>query len=223
MIYNVVSYNENKHFKGKVKKMQTVANQVADETIERVKEGKPIIKVKKSELIATVYGLDRSKIITVHLRTFPNLNKKSRIDKTPAKWATGEVVKIQRLNCLIGINYQNCVNNQLEREGKEADFEALPPNWGINVGDSKSLQSWINSNKEFNLYVQLNPRKQIACEFKTLNGETITDMDYLNSLLPPKQEGSGRQGTDVKVAWIKPKVESFLGIATDGVYYQIVD
>ena len=41
----------------------------------------------------------------------------------------GRVQKVSRLaNVAIGYNYENVVNNRLEREGKEADFESQKPN-----------------------------------------------------------------------------------------------
>jgi hypothetical protein len=43
----------------------------------------------------------------------------------------GNVLKVSFVGGLIGYNYENSVNNQLEREGKEADFISNPRSWGV--------------------------------------------------------------------------------------------
>jgi hypothetical protein len=207
--------------------MNTVLNNEAiktidNEAIEVAVIGKPIVKLPKKELIAKVYKLDRSKIVTVHLRTFPTLLKKNRQTGEPAKYKTGEVVKLARQNCLVGVNYQNCVNNQLDRENKESNFVAEKAPWGKKVEDTRSLEYWVNAQKEFNLYVAFNVRKVLFSKYVDLQNNEIPKSELVDFLPLPKKD-SGRQGTDTAILWIKPKVDSIIGIATDNVFYEIVD
>jgi len=50
-----------------------------------------------------------------------------------------KILKRSRIQVVIGHRYENSVNNQRAREGKEADFEASPRNGGIGSRERHSL------------------------------------------------------------------------------------
>jgi hypothetical protein len=62
--------------------------------------------------------------IVCHTMTTPPMNKKGNP-------FFGKVKKVSHIGGLIGINYENSVNNQLEREDKETDFVTKERKWGF--------------------------------------------------------------------------------------------
>jgi len=94
----------------------------------RITEGKVPhkITVTELELILTRIDGNRPTFINMVTATVP-----SDMRKKGNPYADKEVYtvhKISKYSAQINFNYSNAVNNQLEREGKEADFEATM-NW----------------------------------------------------------------------------------------------
>jgi hypothetical protein len=70
--------------------------------------------------------------------TVPSLLKKSTVDKTPNPYI-GNILKISFVGGLIGTNYENSVNSQLGREGKEKDFVVQERKWGVRDSEHRFL------------------------------------------------------------------------------------
>jgi hypothetical protein len=81
------------------------------------------------------------------------LNHKESGDKNPL-WAIAKkgITKRTKYNVLLNGIYTNMVNNQLVREGKEADFKAKP-NWHEKVFDTENGSIVCNKNKKDDLYL----------------------------------------------------------------------
>ena len=75
------------------------------------------------------------------------LRKTSKHDKT-IKNNLGTIYKVALMNGFVNVGYQNCVNNQLEREGKDTDFTAVESKWGERVNESKTLHQHVNKDGE---------------------------------------------------------------------------
>ena len=83
------------------------------------------------------------------------LKHKESGDKNPL-WATAKkgVTKRTKFNVLLNSVYSNMVNNQLEREGKEANFKAKP-NWFEAVFDTQNGSIVRNRNKHEDLFLKV--------------------------------------------------------------------
>ena len=83
------------------------------------------------------------------------LKHKESGDKNPL-WATAKkgVTKRTKFNVLLNSVYSNMVNNQLVREGKEANFKAKP-NWFEAVFDTQNGSIVRNRNKHEDLFLKV--------------------------------------------------------------------
>jgi hypothetical protein len=83
------------------------------------------------------------------------LKHKESGDKNPL-WATAKkgITKRTKYNVLLNAVYSNMVNNQLVREGKEADFKAKP-NWFEPVYDTNNGSIVRNKNKKEDLFLKV--------------------------------------------------------------------
>lgn len=78
--------------------------------------------ITKTELIKRINEIKGTTIIAVDIVSEPKMRKTNN----PYLGTT----KVTTLSGIIGYSYENSVNLQLEREGKEADFKAQPRAWG---------------------------------------------------------------------------------------------
>ena len=152
--------------------MKTVAKQII-----------PVVPISRDKLVGMLYKLKGSEIVTIHTNTDARLRKTSKVDKTiknpfiNSKTNKVEVRKVSKVNGLFNISYENCVNNQLAREGKENDFEAAPKQWGEKVNDSKTLMQNVNTNGEYGQYIQFNPRNCLETFYQDCEGNKISKED----------------------------------------------
>lgn len=170
-----------------------------------------IVVKNDQELIESLkfYGTSamnlQSTIIVDHL-------KKSKLDKVrfEEKFPKGEIFCTKEEYCFYGASYENAVNNQLIREGKEDNFiaESLPwgeweiPNKIIKHKDQYYLRYYIDMNANYK-----NSEKVYHYE----DGTELTDEELLvlfNEYKSEKKE-SEHQGTDKQ---IKPRNVKFAGI-----------
>lgn len=209
-------------------------------------------------MVAKFYALDKSKIITLLLDIQPKMNLRSlsgRLDENGkvmqnpffARDAAGDLVKndkkqnvsyvrqVTKQNGFIGVNYENCVNNVMEKETGERGFIADPPVWGEAVNESKGLHCHVVEG-QYDVYVPFNLRNHIGDSYyyDVRTGEVIDDaetLDLIRDFIPSKTTESKKQlehGIQEEniVMWRKPKVESVIaicGIATKGVVFKRSD
>jgi hypothetical protein len=95
----------------------------------------------------------------------------------------GKVKKVAHVGGLIGTNYENSVNNQLNREGKDANFTAKPRKWGVRDSEHRFI---IHHKGE--VYLSVKPQQTNAKTrfFNTETGEEIAK----ETLKPWLQESS---------------------------------
>lgn len=92
----------------------------------------------KDEIIAAVAKLNRQNgaFYGFETLTTPHLTKKNRTTKEP----TNFTVQIRStFSAMLGVSYENAVNNAKERRGEERDFVAQKPSGKHYVGGSKWL------------------------------------------------------------------------------------
>lgn len=122
------------------------------------------------------------------------------------------VKKTSRTNVAIGFNYTNSVNNQLLREGKENDFEALPRKWGERIKGTPLVEH------KGKCYLECKIEKSIDYVY-TLDGEEI-GIELIQEFLPAKSES--RQGTEKEIFVRDYDLESIRQITMKGEVYQVV-
>ena len=93
-----------------------------------------------NDLIAAIAALNRKNgsFYGFETLTYPRLTKKNRTTKAPT---TFKVSIRATFSAMLGVNYENAVNNALERKGEERDFVAQKPFGKHYVGDSRWLMA----------------------------------------------------------------------------------
>ena len=135
--------------------------------------------------------------------TTPHLTKKNRTTKEP----TNFVVTIRStFSAMLGVSYENAVNNERERNGEARDFVAMKPFGKHYVGDSKWLMEADNKIDKY--YVALDRiggmRKIYYINGREANEKEIEDLkaNYLDKVSAPKNG----------VNWRTYSVDSILSI-----------
>jgi hypothetical protein len=83
-----------------------------------------------NELRCKLLEVKGAKAVSVVTITVPLMNKRVNGEANPFY---DRVKKRTYRSCMIGFRYENSVNNQREREGKEVDFVAAPRKWGVHL------------------------------------------------------------------------------------------
>lgn len=175
---------------------------------------KAIIRIKLLALTEMLYELKGAKIVTLHTLTDARLRKTSKMDRA-IKNPYPNVRKLSIVNGLFNVDYGNCVNNQLDRENKENDFESAGRQWGEKVNDSKVLIQHKGK-----LYFQFNPRNHVSTIYINERGQKLHKLlieDFISD-----KSSSSRQGTDNKIIWRTYKADSILGVSVDKVFYEVI-
>lgn len=181
---------------------------------------KPIVRINRAKLIGMMYELPHSEIVTLHTNTDARLRKTSKIDKT-IRNPFPNVRKCSIVNGLVEVSYETCVNNQLKREGKEADFKAAKRQWGSKVNDTtRTLVHHVDKeNGEYAQYFNFNSRHHVETYYVDENGEKLDKSDIEQFISDKKP--SSRQGTDKEIVWRTYKTESIVAVAARGFLYVV--
>ena len=105
-----------------------------------------------NELINTIKSLNRKggAFYGIETMTTPKLTKKNRTTKEP----TDFVVHIHaKFSCMLGISYENAVNNRREKMGEERNFEAQKPTGKHYIEGSNMILQADNNPEKFYLAV----------------------------------------------------------------------
>jgi len=97
--------------------------------------------ITKQALIEKINAIKGTTIIALDIQSEPKMKKTDN----PFLGTT----KVTTLSGIIGYSYENAVNNQLNREGKETDFVAQPRSWGEHEGN------WITHKGQYYLSVKI--------------------------------------------------------------------
>ena len=176
------------------------------------------------------------KYIYCETKTFPDLNKKHRdtSESLETTFGTGVVSISKEAESVysMGSDYENMVNNKLDRLDYEKNFEAGSLKWGHFVGDSKIL---IEHKGEyyFRLYQQTSNALTKGCRevhwFKVMvDGSEIEmtkdELEKLKGFLPKEKEkktlveGSFDEAKPIVNTF---KCKSITGFRFDGIEYQV--
>lgn len=108
--------------------------------------------------------------------------------------------------------YERAVNRQLDREGKEPEFTALPANYEWDEGP------FVRYKNDHELGVPiLNPQTHRVWIRKS-TGEQLTPEELQEwKLKSSTKPDTNRQGTEDRVTWVVPKIKNIQAIKAMGV------
>lgn len=182
-------------------------------------------KVSLTELSLILQKIDGSSATQfwMVIETEVKLVKKFRALKAiPSPFAKDTVTKLTRYTGMLNFNYTNSVNNQLEREGKEADFQAQA-NWHTKKYDefngcvAKKVEG--NQTQEY-LFYKDNNADRLAY---LLNGFAMNaEQTKIVKRLLPKYSATKSQGTDEVVLVKTVKLQNIRILRVKGVTYEVV-
>lgn len=99
--------------------------------------------VTTEEMVNIFLNQSRKNCKTIGLRTrkIADTNKTSRTtDKTLLEeFGTTKIIQESKNVAQVNVDYENSVNNRLEKAGKERDFVSKPRTWGQYMNDSNSI------------------------------------------------------------------------------------
>jgi hypothetical protein len=162
----------------------------------------------ETELVTMLLNLPKgNNFVTAITRTIPNMNKGSNpfYDVTLKDFT---VRKISEVNGSIQYDYESNVNRQLEREGKEPDFEAAAAKWGNRVGSS----CVIEHNGRY--YFDMRVLKSLGHYYVDLNGNRLNDDDVTPHVKP--HSSSGKQGTDKEIIVRRYMMANLVSVTING-------
>lgn len=148
----------------------------------------------------------------VGLTTETIVSTSSKMDSTKLKtfFGSSEVTLVKDIVADCRSNYANTVNNQLEREGKEANFKARKSPY-ISYGNKNSAILFLRSNPLKWYFKYMNP--QTLSEKYFIDGREATDIEVrLIKDCFRKRTSTSRQGTDKHIVFRAVKFSSIKDI-----------
>jgi hypothetical protein len=174
---------------------------------------RPVISLTTTELAERLFNLGgRATPVTFVAHTIPEMRKGKVPNLNPY---IGRVIKIARVNGIIGWRYERTVNRQRVREGKPDNFEASQRKWGERLPNSPL----VVYNGVYYLEVKC---ERILDSDLLLDGMEPGDEQYVDILrwIPEPKEG-GRQGLNKPVILRDYTVSNIRTLTMDGVQYVI--
>ena len=161
--------------------------------------------VTKVELLEVLKGIGNAAIVGCTLETS---TEPTMVGKDKPK----DVRKVMRMKITLNSIYENKVNRQLDREGKETEFEtAGDPAWKKRISRLLSY----HAKDETKIYVDYMPEKVESVGY--LKNDIPIVKDDLKQWLKEKPEAEGeRQGTDKPVVFRHVSLDNVVSLAIRG-------
>ena len=166
--------------------------------------------ITRDELQVKLRAIKGTTAVGIVTITQPAMNKK--VDGAPNPFY-GRVSKWSRRSCMIGFFYENSVNRQRGREGKEADFAAQPRKWGARIEGTPLVEH------KGQIYLEAKQERVLETHYFLENGSV--DAEVIEPYLTPKSL-CGRQGVDEEVVLIDVKLENISAITMFGEVYDVI-
>jgi hypothetical protein len=161
------------------------------------------MQITKEKLIELLSG--GSKIVTLYTETEPKLKK--------ANPYVG-VVKRSKVNGVVGFIYQNSVNNQRGREGKESNFEAEPRKWGVRINGTPIVE---HKGKK---YLEVKVERYLDSEY--YHGKTKLNVDDIKPYMYAKKKPAN-QGLEKVVQVRDFNIDNIKSVKYAGDLYEVID
>lgn len=162
--------------------------------------------ITKQELRDMLLNARRgANIVSIETETTP------RMRKTDNPYA-GRLVKQSKINGMINWYYENAVNNQREREGKNADFEAKPRRWGSRIHGTPLVEH------KGKYYLELKVENRYGKTYIDDQGNEVPQEEIDEFLY---NSSSSRQGVEDEVILRDYKLDSIKAIKMNGKKYKV--
>jgi hypothetical protein len=145
--------------------------------------------VELQDLISKLYTEKDPTFLGLHVETVPEMRKGGNP-------FLGRVYTRQHHNCQINFNYQAAVNRVLDKEGKEADFQASPLKWGTPIEGTPFLVHTKKGDSSPTVYLRTRILHSKMKEF-FLDGKFVDSIplrEQILSFIPAKSESYQHQG-----------------------------
>ena len=155
----------------------------------------------------------QSMLADIRGATFATLVTKTdaRLKKTGNPF--GNVEKVSRVNVCLGFQYEKAVNRQRAREGTEADFEAVPRQWGEKI----SPMFIAHKGK---IYLETKVERSLSTTYLDSKGQEIPS-EAVKPFLPARAESS-RQETEKEILVRDYAMDSILSLSFRGEDYVVI-
>lgn len=130
--------------------------------------------------IADLFEKKNAQFVHFKAVTEPKMKKKNN------PFANRDVKKVAHVYGIVNFRYENSVNNQRERENKEANFESAPRKWGKHVDGLPFIEH------KGRQYLEVK-REKVLYEY-LVDGQPVSDKDaeelesFLYSSEPKRQQ-----------------------------------
>lgn len=125
----------------------------------------------------------------------------------------GDVSKISRVNVTLGFQYEAAVNRQRVREGAEADFEAMPRQWG------ERIPGTVLVTHKGKCYLETKVERTFDTKYFTAEGKELS-ADDVRPFLPPK--GESRQECEKEIIVRDYALDSIWSLVMKGETYMVL-
>ncbi len=193
--------------------------QVANPFIPKPKAGEKRHKITVSELSLILQKIDGSSPTAIFMVTRTD----AKLKKTGNPYRDEVVLKSSSYIARVNVNYTNAVNNQLEREGKERDFQAQE-NWHAKKYDSYNgcvaMKAEGDKKQEYLFFVT----DRVKRNGFLLNGKQVksqVEIETIKQFLPTYSAPTN-QGTEKAIQVQTIKLENISLLKLKGKIYEIV-
>jgi hypothetical protein len=164
-------------------------------------------KITHAELIKYLNSSNAAKIISLDIETEPNMRKTNNPYKDGC-------TKTSSLTGIVHFNYENSVNRQLEREGKDfLTFTAQERKWGTLNG------AWVEHKGKYYLQVKVEKASDSVYKYK---GEEIP-IEKIESFLYESSKPNTQFAIDKEVVVRDIKIENIKRIRMDKEEFEVVE
>lgn len=160
------------------------------------------MQITKNDIIEAIKSRKGAAFITFYALT--------EAQKSAAKNAQ-KVYKLSRVNGIVNFVYENSVNNQLRREGKEFAFTAKPRKWGVHVSPSI-----IEHKGKF--YLQVKVERTLGKPKYFTNGKLVNKAEISHLL---KESRASGQPCDKEVILRDYSFDAITSLSMDGKCYKL--
>jgi hypothetical protein len=162
--------------------------------------------INKTELQEILESIISCQPVSANVVTIPSMNKTGNP-------FYGRVTKSSTVNGLIGFFYGNSMNNQLGREGKEANFTPEPRKWGVRNG--------VLVRHKDKVYVEVKVQSVSETVYR-LDGQVI-DKAVLGDWVKARTAPHTQNELDKKIILADYNLENIYAIRMLGEQYEIVE
>lgn len=164
--------------------------------------------ITSNELVEILNQVQKGTFANILTETNVRMNKKNNA-------YFGLITKIAKQNVLLGSNYENRVNNNLDKEQKESNFISQ----SSKVGNHISTCILFNENTQL-YYLQAEYFGEVKPQIEYYYNGNIIEKEKFAEFLPQKNSPS-QNGLDNKVNIFSPKIENIKEISLNKIKYII--